>query len=634
MCGIAGAYNPGGFPSEWVGRIAREMATAISYRGPDDSGEWVDGDAGIAMAHRRLSILDLSPAGHQPMVSSSGRYVIVFNGEIYNHLELRADLGNHSWRGHSDTETLLAAIERWGLETTLKKSIGMFALGLWDRQRRDLVLGRDRLGEKPLYYGWQGDTFLFGSELKSLKRYPEFSGEIDRDVITLLLRHGYIPAPYSIYRGVRKLMPGTVLHMPALAQRGTLPEPESYWSLTETISAGQVDHFCGNADEAILELETRLSTAVRRQMRADVPLGAFLSGGIDSSTVVALMQAQSSRPIKTFTVGFAEQGYNEGEHAKVVARHLGTDHAELYIKPRDAMEVIPRLPTMYDEPFGDSSAIPIFLVSQLARQHVTVSISGDGGDELFCGYARYPRARKQWEMLRQIPGIARRAIAYTIPFLPSSTRHAYLEALQCVNDIEFYKVMTSQWQTPIKLVKNTQEPPNVLSDGNRTYPTGSIYERLMYADTLAYLPNDILVKIDRAAMAMSLETRLPLLDHQVVEFAWALPIAMKMRDGQGKWILRQVLNKYVPRALTERPKMGFGVPVDHWLRGPLQAWAEELLAEDRLQREGYFHPELIRKRWQQHVSGRYNWRDPLWLVLMFQAWLDQQRTDAIKRNEM
>jgi asparagine synthase (glutamine-hydrolysing) len=421
--------------------------------------------------------------------------------------------------------------------------------------------------------------------------------------------------------------------MTALARRGTLPEPETYWSLTETVAAAQEDQFIGGADEAILELEARLSAAVRYQMRADVPLGAFLSGGIDSSTVVALMQAQSCRPVKTFTIGFTERGYNEAEHAKAVARHLGTDHTELYIKPHDAIEVIPRLPTMYDEPFGDSSAIPTFLVSQLARRHVTVSLSGDGGDELFCGYARYPSAGKHWEMVQRIPGMARRAIACAIPFLPGSKRHAYPEALRCGDVLEFYKVMTSQWQTPMKLVKNTLEPQSIQLNGNRTCPAGSVYERMMYADALTYLPDDILVKIDRAAMALSLETRLPLLDHRVVEFAWALPIAMKIRDGQGKWILRQVLNKYVPRVLTERPKMGFGVPVDHWLRGPLRPWAEELLAVDRLQREGYFHPEPIRRRWHQHMSARSNWRDSLWLVLMFQAWLDNQRIDAPINNE-
>lgn len=624
-------------------RVLRAMTDAIAHRGPDDTGVWSDQSAGLGLAHRRLSILDLSPAGHQPMFSASGRYVIAFNGEIYNHLELRAELPALPWRGHADTETLLAAIDAWGLKSTLEKSVGMFAFALWDRETCALSLACDRLGEKPLYYGWQGGTFLFGSELKALKANPAFLAEIDRDALALFLRHNAIPAPHSIYRGIHKLPPGTFLQIQEGLKNAL---PRAYWTVRSVAEAGQRNPFKGDDKEAVGELKRLFNHAVAGQMIADVPLGAFLSGGVDSSAVVALMQAQSARPVRTFTIGFHEAGYNEAEHARRVAAHLGTEHTELYVTAEQAMAVIPRLPQLYDEPFADSSQIPTFLVSELARRHVTVSLSGDGGDELFGGYNRYFWAVNIWKRIGWAPLPLRAALAGALTmlppaswnsafsglarFLPAGWRyanpgdklHKLAEILAVRSPEEIYLGLVSHWKRPAEVVLDADEHATILTDPKQWADLPDFESRMMYLDQMTYLPDDILTKVDRAAMGVSLETRVPMLDHRVVEFAWSLPLSMKIRHGQGKWLLRQLLYQYVPSRLIERPKMGFGIPVDVWLRGPLKDWAEGLLDENRLRREGYFYPAPIRQKWAEHLAGRRNWSYYLWDVLMFQAWLE------------
>ena len=642
MCGIAGTMDQS---TAELPSSVRGMVASIRYRGPDDFGVWCDERVGIGLGHARLSILDLSPEGHQPMVSASGRYVISYNGEVYNFAELRSELGvvGQKFRGHSDTEVMLAAFEEWGIEKAVQRFVGMFAFALWDKQTRTLTLGRDRLGEKPLYYGWQGEAFLFGSELKALRAHPAFRAEVDRNALALLLRHNYIPAPYSIYQGISKLSPGCLLTV-SLSQRN--PRIVPYWSGKQAIEAGLAHPFEGSESAAVSALEALLKDAVGQQMVADVPLGAFLSGGVDSSTVVALMQAQSSRPVKTFTIGFHEEGYDEAPHAKSVARHLGTEHTELYVMPKEAMDVIPRLPALYDEPFSDSSQIPTFLVSELARRHVTVSLSGDGGDELFGGYNRYFWATNIWRRVGWAPQPMRAALAGALMALPPSTwngvfrglsrflpvgwryanpgdkLHKLAEILAVRTPEEIYLDLVSHWKQPTEVVRGTQEPPTVLTDPAQWANLPDFEQRMMYLDQMTYLPDDILTKVDRAAMGVSLETRVPFLDHRVVEFAWSLPLSMKIRHGQGKWLLRQVLYRHVPKELMERPKMGFGVPIDVWLRGPLKGWAEELLDEGRLQREGYFDPRPIRGKWAEHLTGRRNWSYYLWDVLMFQAWLE------------
>jgi asparagine synthase (glutamine-hydrolysing) len=647
MCGLTGFWQPGGFHTDDATAMAMAMAGRIAHRGPDDAGAWVDAQAGIALAHRRLAIVDLSAAGHQPMVSAADRYVFVYNGEIYNHLELRSMLDTSAaagWRGHSDTETLLAGFEAWGIEATLQKAVGMFALALWDKQERALYLARDRLGEKPLYYGWQGETLLFGSELKALKAHPAFQGEIDRGAVALMLRHNYIPAPYSIYRGIRKLPPGTYLKLVAGRKDA---EPVSYWSLREVAERGRAQPFAGSEEDAVLALETRLREAVGLQMVADVPLGAFLSGGIDSSSIVALMQAQSSRPVKTFTIGFHERGYDEAGHASAVARHLGTDHTELYLTPEQALAVIPRLPALYDEPFSDPSQIPTFLVSQLARQQVTVSLSGDAGDELFGGYDRYFWAGSIQGKLGRIPMPLRTVAAQALRSLspqawtrlyapvmgvlpsrmqiaqPGDKAHRLAEIMMADSFEEIYRDLVSHWKHPDSVIIGAAEPATAMTDRASWPAQQDLEQRMMYIDAMSYLPDDILVKVDRAAMGVGLETRVPFLDHRVVELAWQLPTSMKIRDGQGKRVLKQVLHKYLPKELFERPKMGFGVPIDSWLRGPLREWAESLLEEARLVREGFFNPAPIRQKWREHLSGERNWQYQLWDVLMFQAWLEE-----------
>ena len=649
MCGIAGFLSDRALRADDdAPKVLHAMGQAIFKRGPDSGDIWLDAEAGIGFTHRRLAIVDLSPAGAQPMASASGRYVITFNGEIYNHVELRAQLESQGrapdWRGHSDTETLLAAIESWGLETTLQRSIGMFAIALWDRETRRLALARDRLGEKPLYYGWQtgrgSRIFLFGSELKALKAHPAFSAPINRDAITLLLRHNYIPAPYSIHESISKLEPGRILTLEAGA---TQARETIYWDAVQAALQARNQPFAGSPDEAVDALERVAKDAVRHQMMADVPLGAFLSGGIDSSTVVALMQSQSNRPVKTFTIGFNEAGYNEAEHAKAVARHLGTEHIELYVSPQQALDIIPQLPGIYCEPFADSSQVPTFLVSQMARQHVTVSLSGDAGDELFGGYTRYTMTERWWDRISSTPRFARQLFAKTLtsvnasgwdrlaglllPGHSGSSRigaklHKGAAQLMHGSIDDLYLGLNSHHLSPEQWVPGTTEPPTRLT-GRRPDLSGlGGVERMMLLDSISYLPDDILAKVDRAAMSVSLETRVPFLDHRVYEFAWSLPIAYKLRDGVGKWPLRELLNRYVPREIVDRPKMGFGVPIEHWLRGPLREWAEALLDETRLRQEGYFDSERVRAMWKDNLAGSGRWHYHLWDILMFQAWLE------------
>lgn len=639
MCGLAGFVQRGGFPSPQGERIASKMADMIAHRGPDDAGVWIDGHAGIALASRRLAVIDLSTAGHQPMCSRSGRYVIAFNGEIYNHQELRHRLDGCAgspgrWVGNSDTESLLAAIEQLGLETALRSAVGMFALALWDRQERELYLARDRIGEKPLYFGWQNGVLMFASELKSLVCHPAFDGTVDREALTLYLRHNYIPSPWSIYQGIRKLTPGTFVKIGfgnAPSPVGAEVEPEPYWSLRDVIAAGRERPFDGNADEAVDALHEVLRQAVASQLEADVPLGAFLSGGIDSSTVVALMQTCSPRPVRTFTIGFEEPAYNEADHAKDVANHLGTDHTEMYVSPQDALDVIPRLPLLYDEPFSDSSQIPTSMVSALTRKHVTVALSGDGGDEFFGGYTRYFRTRAIWRYLGPVPNWLRRVYQHVIAaYPPCWGRNRAFDRARKLSEIldfhepeELYCRLQSHWKEPAAIVHHASEPQSRMSD-HRTWPNAPDLEsRMMGIDALTYLPDDIMVKVDRAAMGVSLETRAPFLDHRVVEFAWRLPLSVKIRKNESKWILRQILYRYVPKNLVGRPKMGFSVPLDAWLRGSLRDWAESLLGESRLRDDGYFRPAPIRKRWTEHIDGIRRWDACIWDILMFQAWLNE-----------
>lgn len=626
MCGIAGYWDPKARQTDPDLRVTiGRMIDTLKHRGPDDSGVWISPKDGIALGHTRLSIIDLSECGHQPMASACGRYQVVFNGEIYNHQELRCELSEqgHTFRGHSDTEVLLAAIVQWGVAGALPRFVGMFAFALWDDRDRRLTLVRDRLGIKPLYYGWVRGVFVFGSELKALRQCSEFGGEIDRSALALLLQHNYIPAPWSIYQDIRKLPPGTWLEVSLDGCR----EPVAFWDLSEVVDRGTADPFGGTEEEALAELDRLLRDAVRLRMIADVPLGAFLSGGIDSSLVVALMQQQSSRPVKTFTIGFSEAEYDEARYAREVARHLGTEHTEYYVSPREAMEVIPRLPEMFDEPFADSSQIPTFLVSQLARRHVTVSLSGDGGDELFGGYNRYFHIDGIWRKINAVPAALRlpavRAMEFAIRAAPERLARKLdwrLERLKTATPGEAYTRHNIHWPDSHARVVGAQPVP-VLATQPEKWPRGIPHiAQWMFADTVSYLPDDILVKVDRASMSVALEARVPLIDHRVVEFAWRLPLAWKIRGGTGKWPLRSLLARYVPRELFERPKMGFGVPIDHWLRGPLREWAESLLDETRLRNEGFFEPEPIRRKWSEHLSGRVAWHYHLWDVLMFQAW--------------
>jgi asparagine synthase (glutamine-hydrolysing) len=646
MCGIAGYWDRSNQTSPEVSQaIVTAMTDTLFQRGPDSSGVWLDPAAGVALGHRRLAILDLSPEGAQPMLSADGRYLIVFNGEIYNFEGLRStliELGYH-FRGHSDTEVMLAAITEWGLTAAVQKFIGMFAFALWDTQARVLHLCRDRAGEKPLYYGWVGNTLLFGSELKALVAHPDWQGQIDRSALTLFVRYGYIPAPHSIYQGISKLTPGTILSFEGEQVQTAAPIP--YWDLQTVVEKGIREPFQGSDREAISQLDKLLREIIQAQMVADVPLGAFLSGGIDSSTIVALMQAQSSRPIKTFSIGFTEQQYNEAEYAKAVAAHLGTEHTELYVTPTDALNVIPKLPQLYDEPFADSSQIPTFLLSEMTRQHVTVSLSGDAGDELFGGYSRYFLGSDIWQKISWIPVSIRQfyakllvsvspkrwdlivdKIGSVVPQLDKVQAgrkiHKIAGALGSKQPLEMYRELLSSWKHPAELVLNSTEPETIVTHPPEWLDRLDFAEQMMYLDAMSYLPDDILVKVDRAAMAVSLESRVPFLDRRVIEFAWQLPLSMKLRDDRGKWLLRQVLDQYVPSSLIDRPKMGFGVPLDGWLRLELRDWAESLLDAQRLEREGFFNVRAVRQQWTEHQSGEFDRSASLWNILMFQAWLE------------
>ncbi|MYN11828.1 asparagine synthase (glutamine-hydrolyzing) [Pusillimonas sp. TS35] len=633
MCGLAGFYTSDtSCPREQAGLM---MAEAIAHRGPDDTGIWSDDRCGLTLAHKRLAILDLSPAGHQPMHSACRRYALVFNGEIYNHLSLREQLAREgaapSWRGHADTETLLACFAAWGVEKTLQAAIGMFAIALWDKQNQTLTLARDRLGEKPLYWGWLGGNLYFGSELKALKAHPAFRADINRDAVAMLLRHGYIGAPHSIYRGIHKLQAGSyvqiALYTDALAQArvGGPEQARRYWHVRQAMEHARENPFTGSDDEAVQAMTDSLNNSIRGQMLSDVPLGAFLSGGIDSSLIVALMQAQSSQPVRTFTIGFDDPRYNEAEHADAVARHLGTQHTQMFVRPKDAQDMIPDLPGIYDEPFADSSQLPTLLVCKLAREHVTVALSGDAGDELCGGYNTYRFVPTLWKRMRRVPGPLRRAVAGSLDLMPSEASGKFAALLRSSSREAFFRQLSSHWDRPEDIALAASEPATAYSDPSQWPDDASYEEWMMAVGAQSYMADDILVKVDRAAMANSLEVRVPMLDHRFAELAWRMPLHMKIRNGQGKWLLRQILYKHVPPELIERPKKGFSVPLGDWLRGPLREWAESLLAHDRLQNDGYLHPGPIRAAWQRHLAGKSDNAGKLWNVLMFQAWLAGER---------
>ncbi len=645
MCGLAGFLELGGrSTAERLQALATAMAGRLAHRGPDAAGSWVDASAGIALGHRRLAIRDLSAQGGQPMLSACGRYVLVHNGEIYNCDHLRQTLeqeGVCRWRGHSDTEILLAAISHWGLEAALARLSGMFAFALWDRTKATLYLVRDRLGEKPLYYGWMGNTLLFASELKALHAHPAWHGEIDRDSVVQLLRFGYIPAPGSIFRGVHKLPPGTLLEISGAAHAA----PRPYWSLAEAARAGMASPFQGDAGEAAGQLENLLRQSVRQQLVADVPLGIFLSGGVDSSLVAALAQAEGGAPVRTFSIGFAEAAYDEARHARQVARHLGTEHAEMMVTPQHALALIPDLPEIYDEPFADPAQIPACLLARFARQHVVTCLSGDGGDELFGGYDRYLWGARAWALGRRLPDSARRqaasllaavpgrlwgALGAVLPprqryFLSGARLHKLARILAAEQPDEVYLRLVERWDGAAEMVPGARQlalpgEPHVWGEG-----TGGMVQRMMLLDGMGFLPGDVMAKVDRATMAVGLESRAPFLDHHLAEFAWRLPLAMKIRQGQNKWLLRQVLYRHVPEKLVDRPKMGFAVPLDAWLRGPLREWAEHLLDERSLRQAGLLDPLRVRQKWQEHLSGKRHWQHGLWSVLMLQAWLEKWR---------
>jgi asparagine synthase (glutamine-hydrolysing) len=643
MCGITGFWDIA-TRSNYEERIEliQRMTKTLYHRGPDSDGVWIDRDVAISLGHRRLSILDLSPLGHQPMQSENQRYMLVFNGEIYNFKELTTELIalGHRFRGSSDTEVMLAAFTEWGIEPAVQKFTGMFAFALWDRQEQTLHLGRDRIGEKPLYYGTIDRTFIFASELKALKTHPNWQGKIDRNALGLFFKYNYIPAPHTIYQDIFKLLPGTILTI-SRDDIHALTQPKPYWSLSTVVTAGQQNPFVGDETAAIEKLEELLRGTISQQMISDVPIGAFLSGGVDSSTTVAIMQSISTQPIKTFTIGFTEESYNEAPYAAVVAKHLGTDHTELYVTPAEINAVIPTLPTIYDEPFADSSQIPTILVSQLAKSQVTVSLSGDAGDEIFGGYNRYFLGKKFQRNILPIPAMLRKIGSTAISSLspqqwdslvkslgikyptPGDRLHKLSNILGCLDEWSFYDRLVSCWQNDQNPVMDAAISHHPLINDSSGYTSSSFTSEMMLADTLTYLPDDILVKVDRASMSVSLESRIPFLDRQIIEFAWSLPMSMKLRDNQSKWILRQLLYKYVPKEAIERPKQGFGIPIDRLLRTSLRDWAESLLDRSKIESAGYLNYPLIRQKWDEHQSGLRNWQHHLWSVLMFQAWLEE-----------
>jgi asparagine synthase (glutamine-hydrolysing) len=640
MCGIGGMVDWRAATSpETLRSLAVAMNDALLHRGPDGAGIWTDVDAGVTLCHRRLAIIDLSAAGAQPMHSSDGRHVITFNGEIYNYRDIRRQLTDAgcTLRSDSDTEVLLEACALWGVARAVESSIGMFAFALWDRSTRTLSLARDRLGIKPLYYAVAPDRVLFASQLKALRAAPQWNPTIDHDAVVGYLRHGYIAQPRTIYREVAKLPPGHILTL----RSGCTPQLKCFWNARSIALAGQLRHDPAPDDNAAVErLDALLRESVRLRMVADVPLGVFLSGGIDSSTVAAVMQAQSTRPVRTFSIGFGTAGYDEAPHARRVAAHLHTDHAEFYVEPKHALELVPQLPNWFDEPFADPSQIPTYFVSQLARKYVTVALSGDGGDELFAGYSRYlwserlaraARALPNWlhrpaaAMLRAVsPDASVRACRY-LPFLPQAPLlgdklHKMATLLDDPAPDAIYRRLVSQWERPEHVAASGQEPDGPLWDASIARDFPALLARMQFLDMVTYLPDDILTKLDRATMAVGLEGRVPLLDHRIVAFAWSLPLQFKVRHGESKWLLRRVLDRYVPRHLVDRPKMGFGVPIDSWLRGPLRDWAEGLLAPARLSATGLVRVEPARRVWREHLAGTRNWQYRLWNLLMLHAW--------------
>jgi len=647
MCGITGFFERNSASAGQQETLER-MTRALRFRGPDDEGSWVDKKAGIFLGHRRLSVLDLSPEGHQPMISRSGRYTLVFNGEIYNFQELREELigDGHVFRGTSDTEVMLAAFEQWGLEEALKKFDGMFAFALWDRQEESLSLARDRLGEKPLYYTWQGKSFLFGSELKALRYHPAFQASVDRKALKLMLKYSYVPGPLSIYKGVFKLPPGHFLKIFPGRAPGNFGRPQVYWSAVDFTEKNIGSPFRGSSNEAADELEKLLLDSVKKQMVADVPLGVFLSGGVDSSTIVALMQSLSPNPIRSFTIGFEEEAYNETFFARKVAEHLGTEHTELYVSFQDALSIIPSMPDIYDEPFSDSSQIPTSILSSLTHNYVTVSLSGDGGDELFGGYNRYLQGQNAEKFFTTVPYPLRQLLVSMIDKISPGTWDWVLKRISMnkrypltsgtiekitnilrLKDIgQYYQTLVTHWEDGSQVVLGGKDIPDVSAADKILDGRGSLVSQMMLLDLQSYLPDDILVKLDRAAMAVSLETRVPFLDRQVVEFALRLPLNFKIQGTKGKRVLREVLYRYVPPSLIERPKMGFGIPLDSWLRGPLRRWAEDLLDEGLLKRQNFLNPEPILHKWQEHISGKRNWQYVLWDILMWQSWLQTQNS--------
>jgi asparagine synthase (glutamine-hydrolysing) len=635
MCGIAGFLElERRSGTQALEAIASAMAATLAHRGPDARGVFADAEAGIALGHTRLSIIDLSPAGAQPMISANGRYVIAYNGEVYSANELRPELEalGHRFRGHSDTEIIVEAVSEWGLPATLERLIGMFAFALWDRQEHRLSLVRDRLGIKPLYWGRQNGRVVFASELKAFAALPDWRPELNADALATYLRLSYVPSPHSIYRGIDKLAPG---HMVTIDAHGKA-DVAAYWRLADVARQGLESPLAVDDGQAVNIFETLLGDAVSRRLVSDVPLGAFLSGGIDSSTVAAMMRAHSNAPVRTYSIGFDEDRYDEAPHAKAVAAHLGTEHTELYVTPADARDVIPALPTIYDEPFADSSQVPTYLLSKLTREHVTVALSGDGGDELFAGYTRHRFAR----LLANMPQSLGRGLACGLnlagpalwdrlfDLLPAKKRPSLagdkmLKAAAMLREggeANAYRSLISAFDDPGAIMRAGRELKLPLDDGALAKTLPDALDRMQYLDTLTYLPDDILTKVDRASMAVALEVRVPILDHRIVEWSWRLPSRFKMRHGKGKWLLRQLLYRHVPKDLVDRPKSGFAIPIGSWLRGPLRSWAEALLSEQRLAAGGLLNPAPIRALWREHLEGRRNWQAPLWTVLMFQAW--------------
>lgn len=633
MCGITGLIDLSAqSSSETLHQLTHKMNETLFHRGPDGGDVWVDAQTGVGLGHRRLSIIDLSEAGKQPMTSSDGRFVLVYNGEVYNAEDLKPELieKGYKFQGHSDTEVIVNGFSAWGVKATVKKLIGMFAIAALDRQTGTFYLIRDRVGIKPLYWADTGKTFLFGSEMKALYAHPDCPKDINRNTLASYMRHNYIPAPMTMFSGIDKLMPGQMLTRDLATG---IQRIEPFWSLDSVIATAQP--FEGSEAEATDALEDLLKDAIKKRMIADVPLGAFLSGGIDSSTVAALMQAQSTQKVKTFSIGFNEEQYNEAKHAAAVAQHLGTDHTELYVTPEEARDVIPLLPDYYDEPFSDSSQIPTYLVSKMTRDHVTVALSGDGGDELFSGYTRYFTAHKYANSLYSLPKSVRGLGANLIhclpprtwdkifsvvprskrPTLPGDKLYKVAKVMTGDKD-DFYRRLISHWETPEEIVLNAKEPKGLVWDSSVQTRVPDFIDRMQYLDLRTYLPDDILTKVDRASMAVALEARVPLLDHRVIEFAWNTPQTMKIKNGQGKWLLRQVLYRHVPKDLIERPKMGFGVPIDQWLRGPLKDWAGDLL----FQNNGLLNQQAIEEKWKEHQSGERNWQYHLWDILMLNSW--------------